>query len=141
MRNGNVPKEWYDLYDHKGYGVKGTQVEKMAEKDEVQKFLEKAKDPEWWRNITDELNNTEVRLSKSDLQMLLRLRQGKVADKHFRHDDERFVFDFKHEGAIHPMQSNEPKRRFVPSKHEKLRIQKFLKALREGRMKTLEEKR
>jgi len=23
LRNGNVPKEWYDLYDHKGYGVKG----------------------------------------------------------------------------------------------------------------------
>lgn len=23
LRTGNVPKEWYDLYDHKGYGVDG----------------------------------------------------------------------------------------------------------------------
>ena len=23
LRNGNIPKEWYDLYDHKGYGIKG----------------------------------------------------------------------------------------------------------------------
>ena len=23
LRVGNVPKEWYDLYDHKGYGVSG----------------------------------------------------------------------------------------------------------------------
>jgi len=23
LRNGNVPKKWYDLYDHKGYGVDG----------------------------------------------------------------------------------------------------------------------
>ena len=31
LRNGNVPKQWYDLYDHKGYSVKGGQVDKMAE--------------------------------------------------------------------------------------------------------------
>lgn len=46
LRNGNVPKAWYDLYDHKGYGVKGQQVEKMDDnKDEVDKFVEKANDP------------------------------------------------------------------------------------------------
>lgn len=45
LRVGNVPKEWYDLYDHKGYGVSGKQVEKMAEKDEITKFVEKANDP------------------------------------------------------------------------------------------------
>ena len=40
-----MPKEWYDLYDHKGYGVKGQQVAKMDEKDEITKFVEKANDP------------------------------------------------------------------------------------------------
>lgn len=45
LRVGNVPKEWYDLYDHKGYGVSGKQVEKMASKDEITKFVEKANDP------------------------------------------------------------------------------------------------
>lgn len=73
--------------------------------------------------------------------MLLRLRKGKVADKNFRHDDQDFRIEFEHKELIHPFQSNEPKRRFIPSKHERLRIQKFIKALKEGRMKTLEEKR
>jgi hypothetical protein len=35
LRTGNVPKKWYDLYDHKGYGVDGKQVVKMIEKDEL----------------------------------------------------------------------------------------------------------
>ena len=29
-------------------------------------------DPTWWRNIVDELNNKHVRLSKGDLDMILR---------------------------------------------------------------------
>ena len=45
LRNGNVPAHWYDLYDHKGYGVDGKTVEKMLEKDELQKFVEKSEDP------------------------------------------------------------------------------------------------
>ena len=35
LRTGNIPKHWYDLYDHKGYGVKGKQVEKMVSADEL----------------------------------------------------------------------------------------------------------
>jgi len=35
LRTGNVPKKWYDLYDHKGYGVDGKKVGKMPEKDEL----------------------------------------------------------------------------------------------------------
>ena len=83
LRTGNVPKKWYDLYDHKGYSVDGKTVEKMVEKDELQKFVEKSEDPQWWRNITDDLNNKEIRLSRADLEMLIRIRKGKVADKNF----------------------------------------------------------
>jgi len=140
LRNGNVPKHWYDLYDHKGYGVSGKQVGKMAEKDEISKFIDKANDPQWWRNITDDLNNKNVRLSKGDLEVLMRLRKGKVADKNFKMINDENYFEFEHKELIHPFQSNEPKRRFVPSKHERLRVQKILKALNEGRMKTLAEK-
>ena len=56
----------------------------MPDKDELQKFLEKSEDPQWWRKITDELNNKEVRLSKADLEMLMRLRKGgKAAEADF----------------------------------------------------------
>ena len=58
-------------------------MEKLVEKDELQKFIEKSDDPHWWRNIVDDLNNKSVRLSRGDLEMILRIRKGKVADKNF----------------------------------------------------------
>ena len=73
--------------------------------------------------------------------MLLRIRKGKVADKDFKLNDDDYTFEYEHKDAIHPFQSNEPKRRFVPSKWERMKVQKFLKALKEGRMKTLDEKK
>ena len=140
LRNGNVPAHWYDLYDHKGYGVDGKTVAKMLEKDELQKFVEKSEDPQWWRNITDELNNKQIRLSRGDLDMILRIRKGKVAHKGFKLN-ENTMPEYEHKDAIHPFHGYEPKRRFVPSKWERLKVQKFLKALKEGRMKTLDEKK
>lgn len=122
LRNGNVPSHWYDLYDHKGYGIKGQQIEKMVDKDEVDKFVEKANDPQWWRNITDDLNNKRIRLSKADLEVLIRLRKGKIADKNFKKERDDTVIEFEHKELIHPFQAYEPKRRFVESKHERLRI-------------------
>lgn len=113
----------------------------MAEKDELQKFIEKSNDPHWWRNITDELNNTEVRLSRADLDMILRIRRGQIADKDFKHDDEGFVYEPEHKDIEQPFSGYDPKRRYVPSKWEKLKVQKFIKAIREGRMKTLDEKK
>lgn len=41
---------------------------------------------------------------------------------------------------IHPFNANEPKRRFQPSKWERLKINKFVQALKKGWMKTLAEK-
>lgn len=35
LRTGNVPREWYELYDHKGYSVDGKPVTKMIEGDEL----------------------------------------------------------------------------------------------------------
>ena len=57
LRTGNVPRKWYELYDHQGYDVKGRKVVKMPEQDELEKFIERQNDPHWWRKITDDLNN------------------------------------------------------------------------------------
>lgn len=99
LRTGNIPKHWYELYDHKGYSKDGKQVEKMVEKDELQKFIEKSEDPQWWRNIVDELNNKHVRLSRADLDMILRIRKGKVAEKDF---DLNKDYSYLFEGITRP---------------------------------------
>ena len=56
-------------------------------------------------------------------------------------NDDGFHYEIDNKDFLHPMSGHNPKRRFVASKWERLKIQKFLKALKEGRMKTLEEKK
>lgn len=81
-----------------------------------------------------------MKLSKGDLQLLRRVRSGQFADP----DIDPFAdFDYAIESKdfIHPLNSGpEPKRRFVPSKHERLRISKYVQAIKKGWMKTLAEK-
>lgn len=40
----------------------------------------KCEDPEWWRTVRDPSTGQDVRLSKQDLELLHRLRQGQVPD-------------------------------------------------------------
>ncbi len=63
IRTGNVPQKWYELYDHQGYDVKGRSVAKPQEGDEVDEFIRRQNDPDWWRTIRDHLNNKNVKLS------------------------------------------------------------------------------
>ena len=74
----------------------------MLEKDELQKFVEKSEDPQWWRTITDDLNNREIRLSRGDLEMIQRIRKGKVADKNFDVNNQDNYFEYEHKELIHP---------------------------------------
>lgn len=74
--------------------------------------------------ITDELNNKNVKLSKGDLELIQRIRSGKYSEKVDPYD---FVVEYDNEKEfIHPFNSNEPKRRFQPSKWERLKINKFV---------------
>lgn len=88
--------------------------------------------------IRDEMNNKNVKLSKGDLELLQRVRSGKFADKDV--DPFDFHIEFEHKEMIHPFNSDEPKRRFQPSKWERLKVNKIVQALKKGWMKTLEEK-
>ena len=63
-----------------------------------------------------------------------------MADKDFKLNED-YEPELEKKDFIHPFSNYEPKRRFVPSKWERLKVQKFLKALKEGRMKTLDQKR
>lgn len=113
----------------------------MEEGDELSKFLERQEDPKrWWAKITDYLNNKEVKLSEADLELLQRVRTGQFADKDvdpFRWDH----FQDKHPEMMHPFsEGGEKKSRFVQSKWERLKISKYMKALKKGWMKTLAEK-
>jgi ribosome biogenesis protein ERB1 len=141
IRTGNVPMKWYELYDHQGYDVKGQKVGKPEGEgqDELDKFIERQGDKHWWMKIRDTLNNKNVKLSKADMELIQRVRSGKYADADI--DPYDTYIEFEHKEMIHPMQSgNEPKRRFQPSKWERLKVNKLVQALKKGWLKTLAEK-
>jgi len=48
-----------------------------------------------------------------------------------------FDLDFGNEKFKHPFNSDEPKRRFVMSKWERLKINKFIQSMKKGWMKTI----
>lgn len=45
---GNVPLKWYDEYDHIGYDVLGKKIAKSKKGDEIDEFLEKNDNPDYW---------------------------------------------------------------------------------------------
>lgn len=45
---GNIPIEWYDDMPHIGYDLDGKKVFKPATKDELDRFLDKMDDPNYW---------------------------------------------------------------------------------------------
>jgi len=94
----------------------------------------------WWAKITDYLNNKEVKLSKGDLELLRRVRSGQFADSSI---DPYAPFDYEIESKdfIHPLSAAPlPKSKFVPSKWERLKVSKYVQALKKGWMKTLAQK-
>ena len=112
---------------------------KPKPQDELEKFIERQGNKDWWKKIHDFANNKDVTLTKADLEMLQRMRKGHFADADI---DPFEVFEFSedHQKEIfqHPFGDfQEPKRRFVPSKWERLKVSKFMRALKKGWMKTL----
>lgn len=73
--------------------------------------------------------------------MIKRLRSGKWADADIDPYDENAIVVTNNKDWIHPFNSAQtPKRSFIPSKWERLKVSKFVQALKKGWMKTLAEK-
>ena len=46
----------------------------ITSQDELEQFIERQNDKDWWKKIRDELNNRHVKLSKADLELIQRVR-------------------------------------------------------------------
>ncbi|KAE8234418.1 hypothetical protein CF326_g545 [Tilletia indica] len=135
-RIGNVPLEWYDDMPHIGYDINGRKVARPATKDELDRFLSTVEDPTSWTSATDKSTGEEVQLSAAELDIIKRLEMGGIPDANYDpYEDQIEWFTGKGMEEVMPMSGRpEPKRRFVPSKHEHKRIMKIVRAIREGRI-------
>lgn len=136
---GRVPLHWYDAYDHIGYNIQGGKVAKRKGKDRIDLAIDNRDDPAAGRTVYDMYNDRTVVLSDRDLEILRRIQAGAFA--HAEHDDTPdYVPYVSGEKETMPIWAvPEPKRRFIPSKWEYMKVMKIVKAMREGRYKTLAE--
>jgi len=132
---GNIPMKWYEHEDHIGYDLEGNKIARPATVDQIQDFVNKADNPEYWRSVFDELNQKNVVLTDEELRTINRIRAGG-----FAHSDKFDPFQMPATMVVDPQDmamamssTGKPKNSFIPSKWEAEKVRKMVKAIREGR--------
>ena len=139
VRIGRVPYQWYDQFKHFGYDNTLTKVEKEKQRDKIEEFIAKAENPNWWRTITDQLNNKDIVLSDKQLELIERIRTGRYASKTIATSDEQYEYEYN---SPFPLHAHPPsKKRFMPSKWQSMKVNKILEGILEGRIKLESDKK
>jgi ribosome biogenesis protein ERB1 len=113
------------------------------ERDELDEFLRRQNDPNWWRELSDKLNNKNVKLSKEDIELIERIRSGRLPYAEDEEDNEMFIPPINDDDPElqFAMSDYNPKRRFVRSLNERKMVNRYLQAIRRGwlRVRTRDE--
>jgi hypothetical protein len=145
----SVPREWYAGMPIVGYDVSGQAIGRKDGQDRISQFLKSQEDPVGFRwTVYDSENDEEVTLSARDVAMIRNMRAGGYAHPEFDETSEAYsLHDLFSEPTDDPAPVSsgpvhEPKRRFLPSKWETMKIRAMRKAIAEGklRIKTAEER-
>lgn len=124
---GDIPMRWYDGYDHIGYSRDGDKILPQNKPS----TLDLAADPSAWRRIYDEKNDKEIILTHEELKAVARLRAGRYPTGDV--DTENELIAWSGPPMKHPLTSGpEPKRRFLPSRHEARLVVKLVRGMRAG---------
>ncbi|XP_032364874.1 ribosome biogenesis protein bop1 isoform X3 [Etheostoma spectabile] len=133
---GNVPMEWYRDFPHIGYNLDGKKIYKpIRNKDELDDFLDKMENPDYWRTVPDKQTGSDVVLSDEQVQLVNRLQRGQFGDANFNEYEPQVEF-FSRDVMLHPV-TNRPadKRSFIPSLIEKEKVSKLVHAIKMGWIK------
>lgn len=143
---GDIPLNWYRAEDHIGYDADGNKIAKSNKggRDALDALVARADDPAGTllRTVYDEYNDEVVKLTDEEVRMVMRVRKGLFP--HVEVDPHAPYVDwFSGDVSAVPLRGGgaEPKRRFVPSKHEEAKVVKLVRALRAGWLKTRKEQR
>ncbi|XP_043994942.1 ribosome biogenesis protein bop1 [Gambusia affinis] len=89
---GNIPMEWYKDFPHVGYDLDGKKIFKpIRNKDELDDFLEKMENPDYWRTVHDKKTASDIVLSDEQIELVNRLQKGQFGDVNFN-EYEVFMF-------------------------------------------------
>jgi ribosome biogenesis protein ERB1 len=132
---GNIPLSFYDSYPHIGYDINGKKISRPAKGEALDALLDSIEVPAGWTGLTDPATGKPLELSSEELQMLKKIQMNELPDENYN-PYEPTVEYFTGKTETMPLNAApEPKRRFVPSKHEAKRVMKLVQAIREGKIK------
>lgn len=80
---GNIPTKWYNDFKHLGYDWDGKQILKPERGDELDNFLKRMEDPDFWRTIKDPQTGQDVILNNEDIDLIVRIQKQKIPDAQF----------------------------------------------------------
>lgn len=131
---GNIPLTFYDEYPHIGYDINGKKIMRPAKGEALDSLLDSIEVPKGWTGLTDPSTGKPLELSQDELELLRKVQMNEIPDEGYN-PYEPTVEWFSSKQEVMPLSAApEPKRRFVPSKHEAKRVMKIVKAIREGRI-------
>ncbi|RHZ66180.1 Ribosome bioproteinsis protein erb1 [Aspergillus turcosus] len=131
---GNIPLSFYDQYPHIGYDINGKKILRPAKGEALDALLDSIEIPKGWTGLTDPSTGKPLELSQDELELLRKVQMNEIPEDGYN-PYEPTVEWFTSQQEIMPLSAApEPKRRFVPSKHEAKRVMKIVKAIREGRI-------
>lgn len=133
VKIGRIPYGWYDEFKHFGYDKNLQKVTKQKQDDMVTEFIKKSENKDWWRTIRDELNQRDIRLTDKQLELIDRIRSGKMASKTIAATSYEVKYDYDDPFPVHAHPPS--KRNFMPSKWEQMKVNKILDGLLSGRIK------
>jgi ribosome biogenesis protein ERB1 len=131
---GDIPLHYYDAYPHIGYDINGKKIMRPAKGEALDALLDSIDIPKGWTGLTDPQTGKPLQLSEKELDVLKKLTRNEIIEEGYDpYPDMVYYFSGKQE--VMPLSAApEPKRRFIPSKHEAKRVMKIVKAIREGRI-------
>ncbi len=137
LRNtvGNIPMEWYKDFAHIGYDHDGRKIIKPAQGDELDYFLEKMENPDFWRTVQDKLTGQKVILSSEDVKLIKRIQKGKVGDAKYNPYEPWEEFFTRKVMQMPVTGAPIPKRSFIPSKTEREQVSRLVHAIKMGWLK------
>lgn len=80
---GNIPMKWYNDAQHLGYDWDGNKILKPEKGDQLDSFLKRMEDPDFWRTIKDYQTGQDVVLSEADIDLITRIQKQRIPDANF----------------------------------------------------------
>ncbi|KAH8675475.1 NUC169 domain-containing protein [Xylariales sp. PMI_506] len=131
---GNISTKFYDSYPHIGYDINGKRIMRPATGEALDALLDSIEIPKGWTGLTDPETGKPLNLSQDELELLRRVQMNEIPEEGYDQYPDTVEWFTSFEETMPLSAAPEPKRRFLPSKHEQKRIMKLVKAIREGRI-------